>query len=72
MISPEMQMKISAWRLKAADGTLSIDDCKEFVAHMRAGRMTAASSSKAAAAKRSKAIKTIVHADDLLNELDNL
>lgn len=72
MISPEMQMKIAAWRLKAADGTLTIEDCKEFVGYMRAGRMTAATASRAAAAKRTKAIKTIPHADDLLGELEGL
>jgi hypothetical protein len=67
MISPELQAKISLWRIKAATGELTLEEAKEAVAHLRAGRLTAAAS--AASTKRKAAIKAIPHADDLLDEL---
>lgn len=69
-IGPELQMKISQWRLKAADGTLSLEEMKEAIAHLRAGRVSAAYT--ADSTKRKKAIREIPKADDLLAELDGL
>ena len=70
MISPELQGRIAEWRLKAAEGTLSQDEMREAITLLRAGRVSAAYS--ADATKRKSAIKTIVHADDLLGELGDL
>jgi len=68
--SPELQMKIAGWRQKAAEGTLSLEDCKEYVTLMREGRMSSSVSS--AATKRKKAIKEIPDAKDILSGLEGL
>ncbi len=66
-IPPDLASKIEYWRAAAANGTLTREDTKEFVTLLRAGRMAAAQAS--ASAKRTKAIKEIPHADDLLGDL---
>lgn len=70
MISPELQSKIANWRLRAAEGTLTQEEMKEAIILLRAGRISTAYSSDSA--KRKKAATTIVHADDLLSELDSI
>jgi hypothetical protein len=37
----ELQSKIANWRLRAAEGTLSLDELKGAVTYLRAGRMAA-------------------------------
>lgn len=66
----ELQAKIASWRLRAAEGTLTLDEMKEAITHLRAGRLSAASA--AATAKRTTSTKrtVIANSDDLLNELD--
>ncbi len=66
-VPPELQSKIAYWQAAADAGTLTREDTKEFVTLLRAGRMAAAQAS--AAAKRTKAIKDIPHAQDLLGDL---
>lgn len=70
----ELQSKIAAWRLRAAEGTLTLDEMKEAIVHLRAGRLTAATA--AATTKRTSAAgakKTVIaNSDDLLSELDDL
>jgi hypothetical protein len=66
----ELAAKIAMWRQKAATNELTLKEMKEGIIFLRAGRLEAAKSS--ASAKRSKAIKEIPHADDLLNELEGL
>ena len=66
-ISPELQAKITSWRIKAADGTLTIEEMKEGIIHMRGGRLTAAT-----AAKASKKKSVAPPADDMLGELEGL
>ena len=66
----DLQSKIATWRLRAADGTLTLDEMKEAFVFLRQGRLAAASS--AATAKRKKAIAEIPHADDMLGELEDL
>jgi hypothetical protein len=66
----ELQSKIAAWRLKAAEKTLTLEEMKEAVIYLRAGRVNAASS--AAATKRKKAIAAIPSADDMLSDLEGL
>ena len=70
LISPELQSKIAIWRMKAAEGTLTQDEMKEAILHLRAGRVNAATSS--AAAKRKKAIAAIPAAEDVLSAIENL
>lgn len=67
MISPELSAKMSIWRQKALEGTLSIEDQREAVAYMRGERKGAAISPEQA--KRTKAKKEIKSAEELLREL---
>lgn len=66
----ELQQKIANWRRKAAEGTLTLDDMKEAILHLRQGRVAAANAS--AASKRKKAIAEIPAAADMLSELEGL
>jgi len=70
----ELQSKIAGWRLRAAEGTLTLEEMKEAVIYLRAGRLSAAGA--AAATKRSTAAgakKTVIgNSDDLLSELEGL
>jgi hypothetical protein len=70
VLSPELQSKISVWRQKALDGTLTIDEMREAIVLMRQGRMSAASASEQA--RRTKAKAAVKSADELLSELTNL
>ena len=67
----ELQSKIAAWRLKAAEGTLTLDEMKEAIVHLRAGRLSAAvAASSAKKVSASGAKKTIIsNSDDLLDEI---
>ena len=67
---PETQAKMAVWRQKAQDGTLTVDEMKEAIIILRAGRLAAASAS--APAKRAKAKADIPAADDLLSELGSM
>jgi len=66
-MTPETQAKIAQWRVKALDGTLTIEEMREAIIALRGDRLGAAHAS--AASKRKKAIADIPSADDLLNEL---
>ena len=70
MTSPvplELQAKIASWRLKAADGTLTLDEMKEGIKYLRAGRVTAA-----AASKSTKKRSVAPPAEDMMAELEGL
>lgn len=69
-ISLELQAKIADWRRKAVEGTLTLEEMKEGVILLRAGRMQAAAAS--AASKRKKAITEIPSAEDMLADLQGL
>lgn len=66
-MNPELQSKIALWRQKATEGTLLPEEMREAIKALRDGRMNAAKT--ATTATRSKAIKVIPSADDLLAEL---
>lgn len=66
-MTPELQSKIAVWRQKAQDGTLSIDEMKEAIIVLRAGRVSASHAS--AAARQAKAKTNIPNAGDLLASL---
>lgn len=74
IIPLELQSKIASWRLRAAEGTLTLDEMREGIVFLRAGRFAAATSaaaerkSSAAGAKRSVAPSQ----DSMLDELDDL
>jgi len=66
-MSPELQSKISIWRQRAINGTLTQDEMKEAILALRQDRIGAAVAS--AASKRTKAKAEIPDADDLLAEM---
>ena len=69
-MTPELQEKISVWRQRAAAGTLTIEEQKEIVTVLRAGRLSAAQSS--ATKTKAKAKAAVQSADDMLRELREL
>ena len=66
-MTPELQSKIAVWRAKAADGTLSIEEMREAIVVLRAGRVSAAQASTAS--RQAKARTSIPNAMDLLASL---
>lgn len=66
-MNAEIIAKVERWRSEAAAGTLSLEEMKEAIAFLRGDRKAAAASTDAV--KRSKAVKMIPTAADLLNEL---
>jgi len=66
-VTPEMQSKLAIWRQKAADGSISIEEMRQAVRELRAGRQAAIQT--ASAAKRSSAKTPTRSAEDLLGEL---
>lgn len=62
--------KIAEWRARAAEGTLSLEEMREAIEALRAGRVSAAYTSEAS--RRKKAVAAIPVADDLLAELGEL
>lgn len=67
--SAELQMKMSLWRQKAVEGTLTQDEMREAIALMRAGRAAGQTASASGTSRRAKAKAEIPSADDMLNEL---
>lgn len=65
----ELQAKIADWRLRAADGTLTLDEMKEGVKYLRAGRVSAANASLASRKKKSVDVPS---ADSMLSDLESL
>lgn len=72
MMTPELQTKIAGWRLRAAEGTLTLEEMKEAIVHLRAGRLGAAQAAQKARATTKRAIAEIPSADDMLSDLEGL
>lgn len=60
-----MNEKIDIWRQKAVAGTLSLEEMREAIAVLRAGRAKATT-----AAKTKATSKKVINSEDLLGELD--
>lgn len=69
-VTLEMQAKLAEWRKKSAEGTLTLEEMKQAIVELRAGRQAAGAA--ASAAKRKAAAKVIPNADDLLDEIEGL
>lgn len=69
-MSPELQSKISHWRVKAVNGTLTQDEMREAIAALRADRVGAAIASTTSKAGKVKAPPP--DAGSLLDELEGL
>lgn len=67
--SAESQAKLSDWREKAKEGTITIEEMKEAIAVLREGRISACFASAGSRAKKEK--KPIPIAEELLRMLMN-
>lgn len=70
VVPPDLQSRISEWRRKSADGTITLDEMKLAIIALRSGRKAAAEASAASGTKRTK--KPTKSAEDLLSELGGL
>lgn len=70
MLTPLDEAKIAAIRAREAAGEATLEDFKEVIRILRAGRFAAVAASDGARKKAAKA--AVPNADDLLNELENL
>jgi len=66
----DLQIKLSEWRKKVAEKTITLEEMKEAVVLLRAGRASALAASDSG--KRKAAAKVIPSADALLDELGEL
>ena len=66
----ELQAKIANWRLKAADGTLTLEEMKEGIIYLRAGRVSAANASLASRGKKKSS--EAPSADSMLSDLESM
>lgn len=66
-MTPELNSKITIWRQKALEGTLSVDDLKSAIEALRGDRRGASVASEAS--RRGKAKVVVPSAEDLLAEL---
>lgn len=68
-----IQTQIQIWRQKSREGTMTIEEYREAIAHIRAGREAASKTSDKAKTTRATAkAKANVNSDDLLSELDGM
>ena len=72
MYSPELQSKLAVWQQKTIEGTISIEEFTEAIRLMRGERTAALQASRAGTKRLAKAKAEIRHADDMLDELDNI
>ena len=69
---PELLNKLSIWRTKAADGSITLEEMREAIKTLRANRMStaeAASNSKSSGGRKKKAPAAPINAADLLSQL---
>jgi hypothetical protein len=69
-MTPETNAKIAIWRQKIFDGTISVEEMKEAILVLRAGRIAAAHASESA--RRTRAKVEVPSANDLLKEMEGL
>jgi len=69
MYPPELETKIANWRAKQLAGEMTKEDWREALAALRAGRVSALTSSESA--KRKSAPK-VIDAHAMLDELDGI
>lgn len=67
----DLAAKVDEWRRKAADRTLTLEECREALVFLRQGRVAASVTSTKARTAKAKS-KQEINSDDLLSELDNL
>lgn len=67
--NPELQSRVTNFRAKAAEGSLTEADMLEIVSLLRDGRRSAAVASEGAKTKAKKTAGPALNGDDLLGEL---
>lgn len=73
MYTPLTQEQIMLWRAKARDGTMTLEEQKAAIAHMRADRKRAGETSAKAKTKKAETkAKKDINSDDLLAGLEGL
>jgi hypothetical protein len=70
MISPELQSKLFLWRQKSDNGTITLEEMREAVKELRAGRLTAGMAAKTTGSRKAKG--PTQSADAMLSELEGL
>jgi hypothetical protein len=63
--SAETTMKIEQWRRKIREGTLTVEEAKEIIVHLRGSRASAIQTTKPSTTHKTK---TVVDSDDLLKD----
>lgn len=70
---PELLNKLSIWRRKCQDGTITLEEMRESVAALRANRMSSAeAAAKSKSGGKKKAAAAPVDAGSLLDQLKGL
>lgn len=64
----ELQAKIASWRIKAAEGTLTLEEMKEGIIYLRAGRVASA----AVATRAKKKAADVPSAESMLDDLESM
>lgn len=67
----DLQMKVEEWRRKAREGTLTLEETREAIKVLRAGRSLIAAAT-GGSKTNAKAKATKPSGDDLLSELEGL
>lgn len=69
-MTPELMQKISVWRQKSLDGTITQDEWKEAIQALREDRRNAVAQAKTSS--RAKAAGPVRSAEDILKGLDSI
>ena len=69
-MTPDVQGRIQVLRAKVADGSATLEECKEIVTLIRGDRVKAATVSESS--RRAKAKAQIKSADEMLDELGGI
>jgi hypothetical protein len=69
-VPPELQSKITLWRQRASEGTITLDEMREAILALRGGRKAALEASESSGSKKAK--KPARNVDDMLAELGPL
>jgi len=70
MINAELQSKLTLWRQKSSDGSITLEEMREAIIALREGRTAAVTASRAGKSSSRKSPPR--SSDDLLSELDGL
>jgi hypothetical protein len=58
--------RVELWRAKQREGTLTLEEAKEAIAHLRGDRKTAMTEGKSSSTGRKKIAAPVIDVDDLI------